>query len=99
MNTLVTEQMQQSTDTPSLDFAANSAMSLREAVQQSLKGYFDDLQGQSPAELYDLVLKEIEKPLFTKVMDFTHNNQSRAAILLGISRGTLRKKLKEYGLL
>jgi|SRR6185312_12366381 len=33
-------------------------------------------------------------PLLKTVMEYTKNNQSRAAILLGWSRGTLRKKLK-----
>jgi Fis family transcriptional regulator len=44
------------------------------------------------------VLAEIEAPLLEEVMLFTRGNQTRAANLMGINRGTLRKKLKQYGL-
>jgi DNA-binding protein Fis len=46
--------------------------------------------------LYDLVLEEIEGPLFRTVMEMTRYNQSKAARVLGVSRGTLRTKLKYY---
>jgi Fis family transcriptional regulator len=49
--------------------------------------------------LYELVLGEVEPPLLRTVMEYTRGNQSRAAEILGINRGTLRKKLKTYGLL
>ena len=72
---------------------------LRDITEQPLKEYFRNLNGHSPVELYDFVLKEIELPLFRTVMDYTRGNQSRAASILGINRGTLRKKLKNYGLM
>lgn len=43
-------------------------------------------------------MREVELPLFQAVMDYSDGNQSRAATILGINRGTLRKKLREYGL-
>lgn len=49
-------------------------------------------------DVYDLVLSELEAPLLEEVMTYTRGNQTRAAILLGINRGTLRKKLKKYGM-
>jgi Fis family transcriptional regulator len=48
--------------------------------------------------MYDLVLSEIEAPMLEEVMQYTRGNQTRAANLLGINRGTLRKKLKKYGM-
>jgi Fis family transcriptional regulator len=48
--------------------------------------------------LYDLVLGEVEEPLFKAVMDYTDGNQSQAAGILGINRGTLRKKLRTYSI-
>lgn len=72
--------------------------SLRNAVKQSLQHYFAQLGGQSPANLYDLVLAEVEKPLLEMVLQFTGQNQSKAAKILGISRGTLRKKMAIYDL-
>ncbi len=72
---------------------------LHDSVRQALESYFSKLKGQSPDNLYDLVLAEVEVPLLEAVMEYTRENQSRAAILLGLSRGTLRKKLKLYGML
>ena len=45
-----------------------------------------------------MVLAEVEAPLLEEVMTFTRGNQTRAAIMMGINRGTLRKKLKQYGM-
>ena len=56
------------------------------------------LDGQDPEELYELVLSEVEAPLLEEVMTYTRGNQTRAATMLGINRGTLRKKLKKYGM-
>jgi Fis family transcriptional regulator len=72
---------------------------LHDSVRQALENYFSQLKGQVPSNLYELVLAEVEMPLMEAVMDYTKGNQSRAAILLGLSRGTLRKKLKIYGML
>lgn len=72
---------------------------LRDCVRNALDNYFSQLEGEPPANLYEMVLEQIELPLLQKVMDFTGKNQSRAAKLLGLSRGTLRKKLKIYDLL
>ncbi|HEX4044545.1 MAG TPA: DNA-binding transcriptional regulator Fis [Gammaproteobacteria bacterium] len=72
---------------------------LHDSVRQALENYLAQLKGQSPKNLYELILAEVEVPLLECVMEYTRNNQSRAAILLGLSRGTLRKKLKQYGML
>ncbi|MBV52451.1 MAG: DNA-binding transcriptional regulator Fis [Coxiellaceae bacterium] len=71
---------------------------LAESVRTSLKKYFSQLEGQTPANLYNLVLAEVEKPLLELVLKLTNNNQSKAAIILGLSRGTLRKKMAAYAL-
>jgi Fis family transcriptional regulator len=72
---------------------------LHDSVRQSLESYLAQLKGQMPSNLFELILAEVEAPLMECVMEYTKNNQSRAAIVLGLSRGTLRKKLKMYGLL
>ena len=69
---------------------------LREHTEAVLQDYFKRLNGDRPGELYELVLGEVEEPLFRVVMDYTQGNQSLAAGILGINRGTLRKKLKTY---
>ena len=67
-------------------------------IKSMLEGYFKDLDGHPPADLYQMVLQEIEQPLLESVLHFTRGNQSKAAIVLGLNRGTLRKKLKQYDL-
>jgi len=68
-------------------------------TDEALRSYLKSLNGQKPAELYQLVMGEVEKPLFRAALEHTGGNQSQAADILGINRGTLRKKLKAYKLL
>jgi Fis family transcriptional regulator, factor for inversion stimulation protein len=77
---------------------AHDGMLLRTMTADALNSYFASLNGHKPGRLYDLVLREVEEPLFKAVLDYAAGNQSRAADILGINRGTLRKKLKTYGL-
>ena len=70
----------------------------RSQAEEALQCYFETLNGHKPAHLYDLVMREVEEPLFKVVMSHVQGNQSRAATILGINRGTLRKKLKEFGI-
>lgn len=65
-------------------------------VSNYLVSYFQDHNGVFPASgLYDLILKEVEKPLFVETLRLVKGNQKKASDLLGINRNTLRKKLKE----
>lgn len=71
---------------------------LRDSVKQALKNYLAQLNGQHVNDLYELVLAEVEQPMLDMIMQYTRGNQTRAATMLGINRGTLRKKLKKYGM-
>lgn len=71
---------------------------LREAVEESLLRYLEKIDHGAIHELYNIVMREVEAPLLKTILEHTNNNQSHAASLLGINRGTLRKKLKEHGL-
>ncbi len=68
-----------------------------DCVKNALQAYFAQLDGEHPENLYNLVMAEVEPPLLKTIMLFAQNNQSKAARILGISRGTLRKKLALYG--
>lgn len=72
---------------------------LHDSVRQALENYISHSKGELPDNLYELILAEVEAPLMEAVMEYTKGNQSRAAIVLGLSRGTLRKKLKMYNML
>jgi Fis family transcriptional regulator, factor for inversion stimulation protein len=68
------------------------------AVRIAMSLYFDQLNGHRPDSLYKLVIEEVERPLLEILMDRCRGNQTKAAQCLGLNRGTLRKKLKHYGL-
>ncbi len=72
---------------------------LREAVTASVRQYLAQLDGQHTTDVYPMVLAEIEAPLLEEIMAYTRNNQTKASIMLGLNRGTLRKKLKQYNLI
>jgi len=78
--------------------STESQTSLHDSVVNALNDYFDHLDGHPGGNLYQMVLQEIEHPLLARVMQHVNGNQSKASVLLGLNRGTLRKKLKMYGL-
>ncbi|MGB5397221.1 MAG: DNA-binding transcriptional regulator Fis [Gammaproteobacteria bacterium] len=71
---------------------------LYNAVKHSIRRYLYELDGTTPHDMYELVLKQIERPLLEAVLEHTRGNQSKAAEYLGLNRGTLRKKLRQYDL-
>ena len=71
---------------------------LSSLTDECLNSYFENLNGHKPGDLYQLVIGEVEKPLLRAVLTYTHGTQCEAAEILGINRGTLRKKLKAYKL-
>ena len=76
-----------------------NGLSLADSVEQVLELYLEQLDGELACDLYDVVLAEVERPLFRCVMDYVGRNQTMAAAMLGMNRGTLRKKLKSYGVI
>lgn len=70
-----------------------------ECVRAKLQQYFEDLGGETPANVYDMVIHLVERPVLEEVMQRAQHNQSRAAQWLGLNRNTLRKKLQAHGLL
>ena len=72
---------------------------LSSQVSKSIHKYFKELEGEIAKDVYSMVLKEVELPLLEIVMEQCKDNQTQASQMLGINRGTLRNKLKEYKLL
>ncbi|MFT5887787.1 MAG: Fis family transcriptional regulator [Zhongshania sp.] len=77
----------------------SKAKTLRDSVAIALNNYLTNLDGQDVCDVYNMVLSEVEAPLLEEVMRYTRNNQTKASQMLGLNRGTLRKKLKQYDLL
>jgi Fis family transcriptional regulator len=67
-----------------------------ETVRRSLERYFRDLDGAKPCAIYEMVLRNVEKPMLETVLAKAEGNQTVAAEMLGINRNTLRKKMQEH---
>lgn len=99
-DTLTADPAMEATSSGSSAFSTISeSQSLRDCVEKSMDNYFKHLDGQPVTDVYDMVLAEVEAPMLEVVMKHTRHNQTKAAQVLGLNRGTLRKKLKQYGLL
>ncbi len=69
---------------------------INECISRVLNHYFKDMENHFNGDLYDIILSEVEKTMIEKVMIYTNNNQSYASTILGLSRGTIRKKINLY---
>ena len=72
-----------------------STTELHDAVKRSLERYFKDMDGEKPTLIYEMVLKNVEKPMIEVVLARAEGNQTLAAEMLGINRATLRKKMQQ----
>ena len=75
-----------------------TARNLSECVEEAMSNYFKDLDGHDASNLYELVISQVEKPLFETVLKYHNGNISRTAQALGLNRGTVLGRLKKYGL-
>lgn len=66
------------------------------AIQQAIARHFVLLDGAPAHDMYNLLMQQVEPALLSVVMEYAHNNQSKAAQWLGLSRNTLRKLLAKY---
>ena len=97
MNLQTTEMIQTTTRMSDNSHETDHA-TLTDTVKKMLITYFDQLDGAEPSEIYSMVLQQVEAPLLEVVMQQVDGNQTKAAACLGLNRGTLRKKLRLYGL-
>lgn len=78
----------------STDITAPLSTQVKAAVNQ----YLANLDGNQTTGLHAMVLAQVEKPLLEAALQHSGYNQSKTALVLGISRSTLRKKLKKYNI-
>lgn len=67
-------------------------------VRKAMTQYFNDLDGETPSAIYEMVVGCVEKPLLEIILHQAEGNQTRAAEMLGINRNTLRKKMQVHGI-
>ena len=66
---------------------------IEQCVQNELRRYYEMLDGEEPANLYRMVIRQAENAVINMVLEECRGNQTRASEWLGISRGNLRTKL------
>jgi DNA-binding NtrC family response regulator len=64
----------------------------------SLPQFIDEQLRLGTEDLYEDTLRRMERLLLTRVLQHTNGNQLQAAKILGITRGSLRSKLRELGI-
>jgi len=98
MTGIPAENIIEQEDSQALPVTDSESSGIQECVQDAMETYFANLDGHGTNDLYQMVVSEVEQPLLRVVLKHTRGNQTRAAEILGINRGTLRKKLKMYDL-
>ena len=76
----------------------NNENDMARMVRRAVEGYFRDLDGEKPCHVYNMVIHCVEKPLIESVLHRVRGNQSHAALMLGINRNTLRKKMRAHNI-
>ena len=72
---------------------------INKSVQEGVEEYLQTMGDEPVSGLYEMVMSEVEAPLLRSVLVYTNYNQSQSAEILGLNRGTLRKKRSKYHLL
>jgi Fis family transcriptional regulator len=67
-------------------------------INAKLDHYFEQLNGEKVSGVFKMVLQETESATIKFVLDRVEQNQSEAARILGMNRGTLKKKIELYKL-
>ncbi len=69
---------------------------LSDSISDLISTQLDHKKTRKISNLYKSILDVIEPPMLDAIMVFTRYNQSKAAKCLGLSRGTLRRKLIQH---
>lgn len=91
-------ELPDSVPTDGAQLADDKDASVSQCVADALHRYLADLDGVQPTNLYAMVLARVEQPMLEVVLAHAGGNRCKAALMLGINRNTLRKKLQQYGL-
>ena len=73
-------------------------VNLKKYTRKAIRKFLQDLNNHKTSNLMAFVMDEIEKGIILEVLDFTNDNQTQSAEILGITRTTLRNKIKKHHL-
>jgi two-component system nitrogen regulation response regulator GlnG len=76
-----------------------SFCTIKDFLETKLNKYIDKMTTMEDSNLYETVISEVEKALFSITLKKTEGNQIKASKILGINRNTLSKKIKQYKLI
>lgn len=72
---------------------------IEKAVRNAIQHYIAALDDEAePGGIYRLILNEVEGAVIRAVLEYHNDNQSKTARWLGITRNTLKKKMREHAL-
>ncbi|NYT27329.1 helix-turn-helix domain-containing protein [Candidatus Thiodubiliella endoseptemdiera] len=71
---------------------------LPKCINAKLERYFTQLKGEPATGIHKMVMNESESITIKFVLDMVEKNQSEASRILGMNRGTLKKKIELYKL-
>ena len=75
-----------------------SKVKLQDYTRHTVRQYLQKLDGHQAQNLYDFVIDEIEIGIILEVLNFTDGNKTQCAEILGITRTTLRNKIRKHNL-
>ncbi len=82
-----------------LTISSKRINNINDFIEDHVKKYFSKFpKDKIPHGFYNSILKEIEKPLIMQTLNVTDGNQIKASKILGLNRNTLRKKIKDLGI-
>jgi DNA-binding protein Fis len=73
--------------------------SIEDIVELKISRFLDQIGTFYPDDMHNLIMAKVEKPLLIQMLRRVGGNQVQASKILGINRNTLRKKMKQYGLI
>jgi Fis family transcriptional regulator len=71
------------------------ALSLEDYLEWKMGEFVKGMRNGSGRNLHPMLISAIERPLITRALQETNGNQIQAAVLLGLNRNTLRKKIHD----
>ena len=77
----------------------NTASSISKTIKNETISYINKMNGQGVSNLHDLFISEVDKSLISAVLTLLGGNVTKTASYLGINRGTLIKRIKNYGII